>query len=306
MCSGTNMSKARILVVEDERLNINILVSILTDDYEVVVAKNGEQAIKRVQDQVPDLVLLDIILPDMNGYEVFEKMQELVTDPLPIIFITSKRSPEEETKGLKLGAVDYITKPFTPSIVEVRIANQIEYKRNRDELKRLNRTDALTGIANRRHLDEYLALQKARTQKKKAALSLIMVDIDYFKQYNDHYGHASGDDCLKQVALTLSEQLYQATDFVARYGGEEFAIVLAEVSKEEALSFAQVLQNAIIDKQIPHQASTVSEHVTISLGIATLSAKDCDVSAEELFERADKALYQAKVEGRNRYVVCEQ
>ena len=297
------MSKARILVVEDERLNINILVSILVDDYDVVIAKTGEQVIKRVKEQLPDLVLLDIMLPDMEGYEVYERIQAEAEDKIPVIFVTSKRSPEEETKGLKLGAVDYITKPFTPSIVEVRIANQVEFKRNRDELKRLNRTDPLTGLANRRHLDEVIRIQKAAMSRAESPLSVIMVDVDHFKSYNDHYGHSTGDECLRQVAQVLSANVNRATDLVARYGGEEFMVVLPATDTTGAENMALQLQQALANKEIAHQASETSSQVTLSMGIASLLPSDKRTSIEKLIEYADIALYRAKQKGRNQYSV---
>lgn len=297
------MTQARILVVEDERLNINILVSILVDDYDVIIAKTGEQAIKRVKEQVPDLVLLDIMLPDMEGYEVYERIQAEADDKIPVIFVTSKRSPEEETKGLKLGAVDYITKPFTPSIVEVRIANQVEFKRNRDELKRLNRTDPLTGLSNRRHLDEVIRIQKAAMSRAESYLSVIMIDIDYFKNYNDHYGHNAGDECLRQVAHLLAANVNRVTDFVARFGGEEFMIVLPATDSTGAENMALQLQQALAKKEIAHEASDVAPHITFSMGIASLSPFDKRTSIEKLIEYADIALYRSKEKGRNQYNV---
>ena len=259
------MTKPRILVVEDERININILVNILMDDYEVVIAKNGEQAIKRVQEQLPDLILLDIMLPDMDGYSIFEQVQNISTDKIPVIFVTSKRSADEETHGLKLGAVDYITKPFTPSIVQVRVANQIEAKMNRDELKRLNLTDALTGLSNRRHMTEYIDSQLAFLARSKAVLSVIMIDIDHFKEYNDHYGHSAGDDCLKHVAQALKSKVVRTTDFIARYGGEEFIAILPATELTGATHFASELRNTIHSLQIRHEASNAVSYTHLTL-----------------------------------------
>ena len=297
------MTKPRILVVEDERININILVNILMDDYEVVIAKNGEQAIKRVQEQLPDLILLDIMLPDMDGYSIFEQVQNISTDKIPVIFVTSKRSADEETHGLKLGAVDYITKPFTPSIVQVRVANQIEAKMNRDELKRLNLTDALTGLSNRRHMTEYIDSQLAFLARSKAVLSVIMIDIDHFKEYNDHYGHSAGDDCLKHVAQALKSKVVRTTDFIARYGGEEFIAILPATELTGATHFASELRNTIHSLQIRHEASNVSTMVTISLGIASTCFDNDNGSINSLLDKADAALYKAKQDGRDRYCV---
>jgi len=299
------MSKARILIVDDERLNINVMISILSEDYELVIAKSGEQALKRVAAQAPDLILLDISMPDMDGYTVFERIGEMTGGKrIPIIFITAMRSPEEEIKGLKMGAVDYITKPFTPSIVEVRVANQIEAKRNRDELERLNRTDALTGIANRRRFDEYITLQRESIVRSEAALSIIMIDIDHFKQFNDNYGHGAGDDCLKRVAKALESQLDRSTDFIARYGGEEFVVILPATDSEGAAQCAERLCQAVSELNIQHDQSGTCGHVTASFGVATLLPEQREVSVEDLLEWADQALYQAKLSGRNQYRVA--
>ncbi|WDE03626.1 diguanylate cyclase [Thalassomonas viridans] len=301
------MSKARILIVDDERLNINVMVSILSEDYELVIAKSGEQALKRVAAQAPDLILLDISMPDMDGYTVFERIGEMTGGKkIPIIFITAMRSPEEEIKGLKMGAVDYITKPFTPSIVEVRVANQIEAKRNRDELERLNRTDALTGIANRRRFDEYIMLQRESIVRSEAALSIIMIDIDHFKQFNDCYGHAAGDDCLKRVAKALESRLDRTTDFIARYGGEEFVVILPATDSQGAAQCAERLCEAVSELDILHDQSGTCGHVTASFGVATLLPEQREVSVEDLLEWADQALYQAKLSGRNQYRVAGQ
>ncbi|WDE00809.1 diguanylate cyclase [Thalassomonas actiniarum] len=299
------MSKARILIVDDERLNINVMISILSEDYELVIAKSGEQALKRVAAQAPDLILLDISMPDMDGYTVFERIGEMTGGKrIPIIFITAMRSPEEEIKGLKMGAVDYITKPFTPSIVEVRVANQIEAKRNRDELERLNRTDALTGIANRRRFDEYIMLQRESIVRSEAALSIIMIDIDHFKQFNDCYGHGAGDDCLKRVATALASKLDRTTDFIARYGGEEFVVILPATDSEGAAQCAERLCEAVAELEIAHDESGTCGHVTASFGVATLLPEQREVSVEDLLEWADQALYQAKTSGRNQFHIA--
>lgn len=299
MQDNNSTAKPRVLVVEDERLNINILVSILVDDYDVVIAKNGAHAIKRVEDQEPDLVLLDIMLPDMDGYEVYERIQAIASDKIPVIFVTSKRTPEEEIKGLQLGAVDYITKPFTPSIIDVRIANQIEAKKNRDELKRMNNADPLTGLSNRRHMDEFLTYQLPAMLRTKSPMSVIMIDIDFFKQYNDNYGHTQGDKCLKKVAGILASQVNRATDLVARYGGEEFVVVMPATDESGAESIAEKMRIAILDAQIAHENSEVADQITISLGVSSLNPEKTDTTIEQLLESADKALYRAKQRGRN-------
>lgn len=295
------MSKAKVLVVDDERLNIDILVSVLSYDYDVIVAKNGEQAIKRVEEQKPDVILLDILMPDMNGYQVLEALQKLPeAKKIPVIFITAKRTPEEELIGLQMGAADYISKPFTPALVQVRVANQIKYKRNQDKLEKLNKTDPLTGIANRRHFDEYFNMQRESCLRANVPLSLIMLDIDFFKNYNDYYGHSAGDDVLNQVAVALQINLERTTDLVARYGGEEFTIVLPATDAVGAELCAHKLHQAVKHLGIEHDASEAGKILTASLGVATIQA-DKDKTGDDLFKAADNALYKAKSAGRDQY-----
>ncbi len=294
------MSKPRVLIVDDEVLNINVLIGILANDYELIIAKNGSQALRRFESQLPDLVLLDIMMPDMDGYQVFKKIQEHPEGAkVPVIFVTSRRTPEEETMGLKLGAADYITKPYTPSIVEVRVANQIRYKQNQDELERLNYTDALTGIANRRRFDESLA-KWCVSDEKQSLFSLIMIDIDHFKLYNDFYGHAAGDECIKAVASQLQECVDAVGGLASRYGGEEFVVILPDTDNEQAMSCADNLCVSIQALNIPHARSETCDTVTISLGVHTVDNRDDQIrDAETIVQQADKALYRAKMAGRN-------
>lgn len=296
------MSKARLLIVDDERCNITVLIEIFANKYDIVVAKNGIQAIERIEQKLPDLILLDIIMPEIDGYLVFNQIRALPQGRrIPIIFITGMRSAVEETKGLQMGAVDYITKPFTASIVAVRVANQIEAKQNRDILKRLNVTDPLTGIANRRHFDEYINLQLDTAKRSKSSLSLIMIDIDHFKPFNDHYGHCAGDDCLKTVAMAMSSCMERKLDVIARYGGEEFAVILPTTDQQGAEHCAQSLCETVSQLAIPHSYSTSAKVVTVSLGIATVCCARQNISVVDLICLADNALYRAKESGRNQY-----
>ena len=188
---------------------------------------------------------------------------------------------------------------FTPSIIDVRIANQIEAKKNRDELKRMNNADALTGISNRRHLDEFLNYQLPAMFRTESPMSVIMIDVDYFKKFNDEYGHAAGDACLKKIAEILSSQVNRVTDLVARYGGEEFTVVLPATDESGAESIAEKMRLAVLDEHIKHELSDVADQVTISLGVSTLNPQNKNTTVEQLLENADKALYRAKQRGRN-------
>ncbi len=296
--------KLMILLVDDAPTNIQMLNETLKDGYHLFFATNGRDALRIASESLPDLILLDVIMPDMDGYEV---CRTLKADPtmrdIPIIFITAMNQQEDEAIGLELGAVDYIVKPFNPTIVRLRIRNQIELKRQRDLLARLSHLDGLTGIPNRRALDEALGREWRRGSRSLKPLALLMMDIDYFKAYNDSCGHLAGDDCLRAVAQSLKVPMGRAADFVGRYGGEEFLAILPETDEAGALVVAQEILEGVAGLNIAHPASLIGERITVSIGFATAVAHrehqpDC------LLQAADKALYQAKQEGRNRIVAA--
>lgn len=295
--------KSRILVVDDERSNINVLGTILSERYDVSIALNGARALQlAVTNPQPDMILLDIQMPAMDGYEVCRRLKAAPeTQNIPVIFITVMTTEEDECRGLELGAVDYITKPFRPSIVLARIKVHLELKKKRDLLERLSTQDVLTGLANRRRFQDYLGHEWRRSVRAETALSLILLDIDHFKQFNDHYGHLLGDDCLRQVAQAIVGRLKRATDLVARYGGEEFVCVLPDTSLEGAIKVAKKLHAAVCALAIPHEYSSVASHVTVSLGIAT-TVPTPRSEPTSLLQDADQRLYAAKKAGRNRLV----
>ncbi|MBT0664107.1 PleD family two-component system response regulator [Geobacter pelophilus] len=289
----------KVLVVDDAPINIQLLNDALQENHRVFFATNGKDALKIAATSLPDLILLDIMMPDMDGYEVCRKFK---ADPLlkdiPIIFITAMSQQEDESSGLELGAVDYITKPFNPSIVRLRVRNQLELKRQRDLLGRLSCMDGLTGLHNRRGFDEFIDREWRRAIRNRSPMSIIMIDIDHFKDYNDAYGHLAGDDCLKRVAYLLEASLERPADFIARYGGEEFICVLPDTEMPGTLVLAEKLRLAIESAAIPHQFSMVAPCVTISLGaISEIPSPASD--SKELLNRADKLLYLAKRKGRN-------
>lgn len=298
-------TRYRILIVDDETINIGILVELLKHQYDTIVAKNGEQALRRVIEHKPDLILLDIVMPGMDGYEVCKKIKANPdTADIPVIFITAKDSETDEEEGLRVGAIDYVTKPFSSAIVRARVHNHLELKRRGDLLKALSTLDPLTGLANRRRLDEYLAVQWQQLLRSGGMLGLLVLDIDFFKAYNDHYGHQQGDECLSQVASMLKSMPLRSVDLVARYGGEEFVIVmpLTELTALEkvATQICQLLQT----NPIEHRYSLIAPYVTVSIGGAGLFPSQ-ETSIEQLFNYADVALYQAKEQGRNRFVMAD-
>lgn len=291
--------KGHVLVVDDEKVNCNVLVSLL-DDYKVIVAKNGEQALERAYANPPDIILLDVVMPGMNGYEVCEKLkQDKRTASVPVIFVTVKATIDEEAQGLKMGAVDYISKPFSPAIVQARVANHIQLKQQRDLLESLNITDCLTGISNRRHFDQSLSNNWQASCRTDSLISLLMIDIDHFKEYNDSNGHHAGDACLTKVAKALDGQKERELDQVCRYGGEEFAVILPYTDLDGAKLIAERMLSAVRKLEIPHTGSSAAEIVTISIGAACTQAGK-DHTLEQLIKQADEALYRAKSAGRNR------
>jgi len=294
---------SRILIVDDERHNIKILTDLLREEYKIMAAKTGEQAFKAVQGaNPPDLILLDIMMPGIDGYEVCKKLKaHSHTRHIPIIFVTALDACDDEAKGFELGAVDYITKPFKPLVVKARVRTHIQLKRKSDLLDRLASIDGLTEIPNRRCFDATLKKEMHRLARNGSFLSLILMDIDFFKRYNDYYGHAAGDACLRRVARAVAAGGRRASDFAARYGGEEFAIILPGNDTQGALWIAEKVRKAVAALNIRHTASDVAEHVTLSLGVATVSAGQ-KMAPVDLIKAADAFLYQAKKNGRNRTV----
>ena len=294
--------RPKILVVDDIPSNVHVLSRILKDDYDIYFATDGDKALELVQTRLPDLVLLDIMMPGMDGYEVCARIKgDPATRDIPVIFISAKSEVEDETHGLEVGAIDFITKPISPPIVKARVRNHLLLKRQADLLRQLSFLDGLTGIANRRRLDEALRREWRRCARSHAPLSLVMLDVDHFKAYNDHYGHQAGDECLRAVAGVLADQTKRPGDLVARYGGEEFVCLLPETDGEGAVLVAERLREAVARQRLPHAVSPVAGHVTVSLGAATARPLT-ETPSDSLYQAADLLLYEAKRAGRNR--VC--
>lgn len=296
--------KATVLVVDDTPDNLALLSGLLKDDYQVKVANNGETALKiATADPPPDLILLDVMMPGMDGLEVCRQLKKNPhTGKIPVIFVTAKNEECDEETGLNLGAVDYISKPFSVPITLARIRTHIQLKQQADLLESIALADALTHIPNRRRFDEAMSAEWKRAAREKTQLSLLMIDIDHFKEYNDHYGHGAGDACLQSVAAKLLAGVSRPADLVARYGGEEFVVILPESDGQAAAHIATHLCKSIHDLKLPHAHSGVQPFVTVSIGSATVMPCGEISSSAALIAEADKMLYQAKNTGRNR--VC--
>ncbi|WP_027468419.1 diguanylate cyclase [Deefgea rivuli] len=292
--------RQKILVVDDSASNRQLLGELLQADYTVLLAKNGEQALLRTRQQLPDLILLDVVMPEMDGYEVLSQLKaDLHTASIGVIFITGLDTPADEERGLLLGASDYITKPFHPAVVKARVAVHMQVARQRRMLETLANIDALTELPNRRQLDAVLAAECSRAGRTGNPLSVALLDVDFFKPYNDFYGHAMGDRVLQSIARVLSGNLKRPCDVAARYGGEEFVLIMPDTPLDGALELAEALCRAIAELHIPHEKSTDYACVTVSIGIASSRAA-VQPTADSLLQVADSRLYQAKAAGRNR------
>ncbi|MBU2552122.1 MAG: diguanylate cyclase [Proteobacteria bacterium] len=300
-----NDGRPKILIVDDETINIDSLVALLNPDYRTVAAKDGPRALGLLKKKpLPDLILLDVMMPGMDGYEVCRMIKEHpATRDIPAIFITGRNDEQDEARGFQSGAVDYIAKPFSPLIALARVRTHVELKRRGDMLARLAGQDGLTGIPNRRRFDGYLASEWKRSLRYGHPISVILVDIGFFKFYNDHYGHAEGDVCLKAIARALSRSMTRSEDLAARYGVEEFECILAETTDQGARTVADRILENVRALDIPPARSSVADHVTVSVGLAgvTPALKD---QALELVKKADEALCRAKRQGRNRLFHC--
>lgn len=291
--------KKTILIVEDETINLNMLTSILRDEYTLILEKSGIKALTRAEQQLPDLILLDIMLPDLDGYSVITALKNNDrTKEIPVIFISALKEVSDEEKGLMLGAVDYIIKPYNAAIIKARVRTHMKLVTQRQLLERIAMLDGLTEIPNRRSFTERFSQEWERALRNQKPLSLIVADVDYFKQFNDHYGHGMGDVALKQIAIAFAGALQRPADFTARIGGEEFAVLLPDTDESGAQAVAEKIREAIEVLAIKHDYSPTAQVITISMGGITV-IPNSNLLQVKMFEGADNMLYQAKNKGKN-------
>ena len=289
----------RILIVDDEPANVHVLADALRGLYDVRFATDATRALELAQAQPIDLVLLDVVMPGMDGFELLRRLKdEPRTQHVPVIFVTAMDEIDDEERGLNLGAVDYLTKPIRPAIVRARVRTHVQLKTQRDLLERSAMIDGLTGIANRRRFDEELERRWREAQRNNSSLSLMLVDVDHFKQFNDNYGHGAGDDCLRRVAGAIDASFSRAGDLAARYGGEEFAVLW---QGGNGAGQVQRMLQAIRALGIPHKASSAGDIVSASAG-AVEAVPQAASSPRQILEEADRLLYAAKQGGRNQCV----
>jgi diguanylate cyclase (GGDEF)-like protein len=294
------MTRQTILIADDSTAVVTLLRAVLGEEYDVIVAPTGPAAVENALQRQPDLILLDVMMPGMDGFEVCRRLRaEERTQRIPVMFITGLNAPEDERRGLELGAIDFIAKPIQPAIVRLRVRNHLELKRYRDFLEDLSLVDGLTGIGNRRRFDEFLIREWRRSRRARTPLALVMLDVDYFKAFNDKYGHAAGDECLREVAATIAMVVRRPGDLCARYGGEEFAAILPHTDLAGARTLGERIRAAVTGLEIPHARSAVAPVVTVSIGVAAGDIAGNE-EPEALLRAADRRLYEAKIAGRNR------
>ncbi|MEO3738789.1 diguanylate cyclase [Kosakonia sp. WA-90] len=292
--------KPRVLIVDDQPINIRLLNDVFTEQFDVLMATTGEKALALAKEQQPDLILLDIIMPEMDGYEVCRRLKaDPLTEFIPVIFVTAETEADVEAYGFEIGAVDFIAKPINPAVVRARAITHLTLKLYMDNMRNIAWLDGLTGLLNRRRFDELLTKNWLLCRREQRPIALLMMDVDFFKRYNDHYGHLAGDDCLRTIASTLKATLHRPADLAFRYGGEEFACLLPFTDEKGAIFCANAILEALKALELPHATSDIGPFVTLSIGIAWTIPTQAG-SWTQLLHDADTALYQSKSAGRNR------
>jgi len=287
---------AHILIVDDDPLNRVVLENTLSDEYSITLCESGDCALNFLNSNAVDLIISDINMPGLSGYDLLEKLKaNQNTYAIPFIIISASNSYNDEAKGLEMGAMDYITKPFSPVIVKARVKNHLAIKQKNDLLEKLAAIDGLTEIPNRRLLDETLSQFWQVCGQKNEPLSLFLVDIDYFKEFNDTYGYAAGDACLIKIAEALDEVSKSSYGFAARYDGVRFAAIQKGKDAEQTLLLAEHMHKVVDDLKIKHESSPICAHISISIGIVHIQ-NDFSGSEQEVLNLADDALVQSHMQ----------
>jgi diguanylate cyclase (GGDEF)-like protein len=304
-----NMERNRknsLLIVDDDKSNLMVLSHILQPEYTVRIASDGASAIRIAEKYVPDLILLDIIMPEMDGYGVFTALHNSdKTAHIPVIFITGLNNYNDEKKGLRLGAADYISKPFDDMVVKLRVQHQIRIVNQLRTIEHLSMMDQLTGIPNRRNFDNRLRAEWGRAVRENSPICLLMMDVDRFKNYNDTYGHRQGDKALCLVANVLTQSIKRTSDFIARWGGEEFTILLPNTDSDGGIAIGEQIRANIEAAELSCDDGILTR-LTVSIGVSAHTPTMPPCSIDEFFLKADGALYNAKNSGRNRVCLYDE
>jgi len=299
--SAYSPKDSSILIIDDDINLIRLMSQMLKDFGRILFATNGEMGLHIAQEQKPDLILLDVEMAPMDGYEVCRRLKsDEATSASAIIFVTAKVGMESEIACLDAGAVDFICKPLNPLVVQARVRTHLRLKQNTAALESLAQHDSLTGLYNRRYFNAAIETEYRRLQRHQLPLGLALIDIDHFKKYNDTYGHIAGDAAICAVASALEQATKRPGELVARYGGEEFVVLLPQVDEAILKQYGQMICDKVRSLEIPHSSSDTLPWVSISVGLAFL-IPDGKSLPEELTKQADQALYLAKASGRNQY-----
>ena len=296
--------KYSVLLVDDDISTIKLMANLLTNEFNVSFATSALTSIRLAQKKPqPDVILLDVLMPDIDGYEVCRRLKkESSTQGIPVIFFSSLNEPKQQELGFNYGAVDYIEKQIEFPLLRARLITQAKLRQHICHLENLAAIDPLTSCANRRKFEEVLSAEWKLAGRNTTPVSMLMVDVDNFKSYNDNYGHVKGDECLVLVAKILNKVLSRPTDLVARYGGEEFAIILPNTNNSGAIHLAKKVLTALANANILHEFSDIAHFVTVSIGVTTMSDIDVNAPTNSLALQADSALYEAKNSGKFKLV----
>ncbi len=296
----------QIMVVDDSRTQRYVINQYLAQlDCEVISCESGEDALFKVSEKVPDLIILDVEMPGLSGFETCKALRGLLQDHwVPIIYLTARTEPKDIVEGLNVGGDTYISKPVHEDVLSAIAKAMLKVSSIQAELMKANQKldevahyDVLTQVMNRRGYEDMFERLWKDHHRKKAPLTIMIMDIDHFKKYNDNYGHIQGDQCLRQVAQTLKSALKRPIDILARYGGEEFVVLLPGTDEEGAQIVANRFIQAMQKAKIAHEFSDTQPYVTVSIGLSQV--RFGQETRKEVLQRADKALYEAKESGRN-------
>lgn len=310
----------RVLVIDDTLSTLlTTSAMVKANGHEAITARSGSEGLRLFAQEAPDLVLLDVVMPEMDGHEVARRIRAASGDHwIPIVFLTGLVADSDLAQGIAVGGDDYLTKPVSQVVLAaklhamqriadmrkrlVELTGQLE-DANKRLLEMVN-VDGLTGLLNRRFLDELLSREYSRSARNRSPISLLMIDVDHFKRYNDTFGHLQGDECLRKVGRACRDALNRGADAMARYGGEEFVAVLPETPLSGARTVAERMRRQVCSLALPHADSAPNGIVTVSIGCAAQVAEHGS-APEVLLQAADRMLYRAKDMGRNRVCCAE-
>jgi diguanylate cyclase (GGDEF)-like protein len=296
----TSLTESLILIVEDDPINAVVIENLLHGLYQTKTVDSGEEALRFCDIEPPDLILLDVMMDGISGLETCKTLKRnSKTQHIPIIFITSMHDQDDQNLCWEAGCVDFVAKPVNGVTLRNRIKAHLTLKLQTDLLRRMSFVDGLTGLYNRHLLEDVMVKLTSHVNRSKQPLSLMMIDVDWFKHYNDTYGHLEGDECLKSVAQEIKKSLQRPTDLAIRYGGEEFLCLLPDTDDQGVEHIAKLMLESVQNLGVEHKLSEF-EVVTISIGIHTVCSSE-NASLVDALAKADEALYAAKQLGRNRF-----